>query len=115
MTTEKALDAIEQYIRGSISVNAKAEALAWLALTELKDRSCLEWHETFEDDPSTFPSDDRHVLVSFSNFSGPMIGRWQVDDDGGGAWYVGDMDETFLPDLYVDGWWELPKKPEDKS
>ena len=70
------------------------------------------WHETFEDDPITFPDDDRLVLVSFSNYSVPMLGRWEADDDGG-KWCMGDMDETFTQnDLYVDGWWELPKKLE---
>ena len=76
-------------------------------------KQAFEWHETFEDDPDSFPNDDRQVLVSFSNFSLPMIGRWEVDDDGGGNWYQGDMDDTFLQDgLVVDGWWDLPKKPE---
>lgn len=66
------------------------------------------WHEVFEDDPDSFPDDDRLILVSFSNYTVPLLGRF-ID----GAFYVGDMDETFLSnDLFVDGWWELPKKPE---
>ena len=66
------------------------------------------WHEIFEDDPDSFPDDDRPVLVSFSNFTEPMLGRF-ID----GAFCIGDMDETFVSNnLFVDGWWELPKKPE---
>ena len=69
----------------------------------------MEWHELIEDDESTFPNNDRAVLVSFSNFSLPMIGRYWDN-----AFHVGDMDETFLEnDLFVDGWWELPKKPKE--
>ena len=72
----------------------------------------IYWHEIFEDDPITFPDDDRLVLVSFSNYSVPMLGRWEADDDGG-KWCMGDTDETFIQnDLCVDGWWELPKKLE---
>ena len=71
-----------------------------------------QWHECFEDDPNSFPDDDRNVLVSFSNFSLSIIGQWRVDDNGSGCWYLGDTDETFLSEgLFVDGWWELPIKP----
>ena len=70
------------------------------------------WHETFEDDPITFPDDDRLVLVSFSNCDMPMIGRWRTDDSGG-RWCIGDLTLTFQQNgLFVDGWWELPGKPE---
>lgn len=72
-----------------------------------------QWHECFEDGPNSFPDDDRNVLVSFSNFSLSIIGQWRVDDNGSGCWYLGDTDETFLSEgLFVDGWWELPRKPE---
>lgn len=72
----------------------------------------LTWHECFDDDPASFPDDERNVLVSFSNFSLSIIGQWRVDENGAGCWYLGDTDETFLSeDLFVDGWWELPKKP----
>lgn len=46
----------------------------------------LQWHECFEDDPSSFPDDDRNVLVSFSNFSLSIIGQWRVDEDSSGCW-----------------------------
>lgn len=70
------------------------------------------WNQVFEDDLSTFPDSERDVLVSFRNCNGAMIGQWRVDEDGGGSWYVGDTDETFLEHgLFVDGWWEMPVKP----
>ena len=72
-----------------------------------------EWHEIFEDDLTTFPDSDRNVLVTFSNFSLQIIGQWRHDPDEGGCWYLGDTDETFISEgLFVDGWWELPEKPE---
>lgn len=33
------------------------------------------------------PVDDRYVLVSFSNFSVPSIGRYVESNDGGGIFY----------------------------
>ena len=80
-----------------------------LGLGEQPDHA---WHECFEDDPASFPDNDRNVLVSLSNFSLSIIGQWRVDDNGSGCWYLGDTDETFLSEgLLVDGWWELPRKP----
>ena len=76
----------------------------------------LVWHECFDEDPASFPDNERNVLVSFSNFSLSILGQWRVDEDGAGCWYLGNTDETFLSeDLYVDGWWELPKKPEGRE
>lgn len=73
-----------------------------------------EWHEIFEDDPTTYPDNNRSVLVSFSNLDTVMIGRWWSDPNTGGVWLTRDMSETFLQhDLFVDGWWELPKKPKE--
>ena len=64
-----------------------------------------EYHDTSFGD--NFPDSDRLVLVNFSNFSEPMLGRWYDNN-----WHIGDMEETFLEsNLYVDGWWELPEKP----
>lgn len=56
------------------------------------------------------PDPDKHILVSFENFSLPMIGRYTVDDDDGGTFRVGDEDESFIEhDLFVNAWMELPK------
>lgn len=56
------------------------------------------------------PDPDKHILVSFFNFSLPMIGRYTVDDDDGGTFRVGDEDESFVEhDLYVNAWMPLPK------
>lgn len=56
------------------------------------------------------PDPDKHILVSFENFSLPMIGRYTVDDDDGGTFRVGDEDESFVEhDLYVNAWMPLPE------
>ena len=92
----------------------------YAAINDVKHAPIVEpelvWHECFDEDPNSFPDDSRNVLVSFSNFSLSIIGQWRVDEDGAGCWYLGDTDETFLSEgLFVDGWWELPKKPERRE
>ena len=59
------------------------------------------------------PSDNRFVLLSFSNFSLPMIGRYEWQEDGSGNWYLGDCDEEdtcLANDLFVNAWMPLPKQ-----
>lgn len=58
------------------------------------------------------PSDDRYILLSFENFSLPMVGRFTDN-----AFYLGDCDgeDTCSADgLFVNAWMELPDpyKPE---
>lgn len=56
------------------------------------------------------PDPDKYILVSFFNFSIPMIGRYTVDDNDGGTFRMGDEDESFGEhDLYVNAWMPLPK------
>lgn len=57
------------------------------------------------------PSDDRFVLLSFSNCA-PLIGRYEQQADGSGNWYIGDCDEAdtcIANDLFVNAWMELPE------
>lgn len=35
------------------------------------------------------PESADYVLMSFENFSLPAIGRYEVNDEGDGAWYLG--------------------------
>ena len=59
-----------------------------------------------------FPEEDEYVLMSFENFTLPMTGRYEKDNDGGGAWYVGDddgCDTCSSQDLFVNAWLPLPK------
>lgn len=63
------------------------------------------------------PSDGRFVLLSFSNFTLPLVGRYEQQEDGSGNWYIGDCDEEdtcIANDLYVNAWMELPKPYEEE-
>ena len=113
---------------------AKAKDLATKLLVRNKDGIFVEYKEPFatiecetEDDlkqiqeamrqykgwipiEEALPDPDEHILVSFENFSIPMIGRYTVDDDDSGTFRIGDVDETFIEnDLYVNAWMPLPE------
>lgn len=58
------------------------------------------------------PEDDRYILLSFENFSLPLVGRYE-ENEKGGAFYLGDCDEEdtcISNDLYVNAWMYLPER-----
>ena len=62
----------------------------------------------------SIPSDDRYVLLSFENFSLPVVGRYE-ESEKGGAFYCGDEEETLVSqDLFVNAWMELPERYKGK-
>ena len=61
------------------------------------------------------PETDKYILLSFSNFSIPCVGRYE-DDENGGAFYVGDDDETCVSqDIFVNAWMHLPTPYQPKG
>lgn len=57
------------------------------------------------------PEPGKKVLLSFVNFTQPVIGRYEEDDDGGGNFYEGDSDEPLIQfDLFVNAWMPLPER-----
>lgn len=56
------------------------------------------------------PENDTYILLSFENFSVPCIGRYEVDEDNGGAFYPGDEDKSYSSyGLFVNAWMPLPE------
>ena len=56
------------------------------------------------------PEPDQYILVSFSNFSLPDIGRYEQDADGNGAFYPGDDDRSYSSiNVFVNAWMSLPE------
>lgn len=56
-----------------------------------------------------YPDTSDYILLSFSNFTIPVVGRWEEDEDGG-AFYVGDDTESCVSHgMIVNAWQELPK------
>lgn len=72
-----------------------------------EDEQNSRWIPTNEKLPET----EDYVLMSFENFSIPAIGRYEVNDDGDGAWYLGDCDDgdtCCSAGLFVNAWMPLP-------
>ena len=64
--------------------------------------------------------EDEYVLMSFENFTLPIIGRYEKDNDGGGAWYIGDddgCDTCSSQNLFVNAWMPLPEsyRPDEEE
>ena len=50
------------------------------------------------------PNSDNYILLSFANFSIPMVGRYETDENGG-AFYIGDENETCVSHgIFVNAW-----------
>ena len=60
------------------------------------------------------PPDEKYILLSFKNFSLPVVGRYEVDEDGGAAFYEGDSDRSCSSyGLFVNAWMPLPEPYRD--
>lgn len=56
------------------------------------------------------PKDNKYILLSFENFSIPCVGRYEEDETGSGAYYIGDEDVSCLSqELFVNAWQPLPE------
>ena len=55
------------------------------------------------------PEDESYILVSFENYTGLDIARYEEDDEGG-SFYPGDDDEPYSKyGIYVNAWMPLPE------
>lgn len=56
------------------------------------------------------PETDDYILVSFSNSTLPDIGRYEADKDGGGTFFPGDEERSYVSyGLFVNAWMPLPE------
>ena len=61
------------------------------------------------------PKTSDYILLSFSNFSVPMVGRYEENEDGG-AYYIGDEDKSCVSqDIFVNAWQPLPEPYQPKG
>lgn len=89
--------------------------LAWIekAVDDVKPAESRDgWIRIDPDLPmeeQTLPDDDTYVLLSFSNYSLPTIGRCKKDE-GGCSFFAGDDDIPLASEgIIVNGWQPLPE------
>lgn len=60
------------------------------------------------------PKDDSYILLSFSNYSVPIVGRYESYEDGSGNFFAGDEEIPLIKqDMIVNAWMRLPECMED--
>ena len=92
-------------------VNDFSKSQASRLMKELQEeREKHQWIPVTEQ----LPEPETYVLVSFSNFSLPIIGRYDENEEGG-AWFAGDEDESLTSqDMFVNAWMPLPEVYREK-
>ena len=101
---EKILEEIDIKISGSMG--RKREGLS-----EARDIIRKHMNDGWITVKERLPEDDKYILLSFENFSLPLVGRYDEDTEGG-AFYLGDCDEEdtcISMDLLVNAWMPLPE------
>ena len=77
------------------------------AMADLEEQGKLlkEWIPSEEP-----PESGKYVLLSFENFSIPLVGQYKEDEEGAGAFYIGDDEESCISqDIIVNAWMALPE------
>ncbi len=54
------------------------------------------------------PEKEGYILLSFENFSIPLVGRYEEDENGGTYYIGGEVATCLSQDLYVNAWMILP-------
>lgn len=111
LTPEQIREMDELYHEKCIEVKRLKDRLAhaedqWSVWSEAYQKDVRAWIPVEEQ----LPKEDRFVLLSFDNFSMPLIGRYEIDEDGG-SFYVGDDEESCSSQrLFVNAWMPLPER-----
>ena len=92
-------------------VNDFSKSQASRLMKELQEeREKHQWIPVTEQ----LPEPETYALVSFSNFSLPIIGRYDENEEGG-VWFAGDDDEPLVSqDMFVNAWMPLPEVYREK-
>lgn len=107
---EKILDRIDSYIEDAKSEGdfsyIKPFEIAKIAVQEVAEEYNGGWIPIEE----KLPPDDKYILLSFFNFSIPIVGRYEEYEDGSGNFFAGDENETLISqNMYVNAWQPLPE------
>ena len=94
---------------GRIQVGSAVNKLAEYEDLEEQGKLLKEWIPSEKP-----PACGKYVLLSFENFSVPLVGRYEEDEEGDGAFYVGDDEESCISqNIIVNAWMPLPELYKD--
>lgn len=106
MTEQEAIKQLKMQRTFAYGSDAKILGMAIQALEKQIQKQNDGWISIDERLPDT----DNYILLSFSNFTNPIVGRYETEEDGNGSFYIGDEMETCLSqDLFVNAWQPLPE------
>ena len=118
---EKILERLEVLIEESYyeategSHNAGIRNNAYHEVKKIVQEVAEEYKDGWVPIDEKLPPDDSYILLSFSNYSVPIVGRYEEDEDGGGNFFAGDEDKPLISqDLFVNAWMPLPKPYEEE-
>lgn len=101
---EKILEEIDTKIAGSMGKKREG-------LLEARDVIRKHMNDGWIPVEEWLPDNAKYILLSFTNFPVPSIGRYEKDTEGG-AFYLGDCDEDdtcISMNLFVNAWMPLPE------
>lgn len=114
-TLKKILEEIDIKVAGSMG--KKREGL--LEAQDIIRKHMNDGYDGWIPVDERLPDNAEYILLSFTNFPAPSIGRYEKDTEGG-AFYLGDCDEAdtcISMNLFVNAWMPLPEpyQPESKE
>ena len=100
---------IKEYFKNKVSEKVDAWDLVDICADLQKIIDELESH-MWNPVEESLQSDDRYVLLSFENYTGIDIGRYEESKDGG-AFYPGDDEKSYVSyGIFVNAWMDLPER-----
>lgn len=103
---KKLIDELKQ--RGMIADNEYGNAMVDMIESQSKIGGWIPCSERL-------PENDNYILLSFENFTIPLVGRYE-EDESGGAFYVGDDEESCISqNIIVNAWRELPEQYKEQA
>lgn len=112
---EKVVEQLEEESKIALEMNESGiyaglqraiEIVKTACSSDFKEKTNDDWISVHE----RFPDTNECILLSFENAEDIEIGKYKVDKDGNGVFYIGDEYQTCLSqDLFVNAWKPLPQ------
>ena len=111
---ERFVELHERYVNQYGVVGGNPRAFSVKECMEIVQEVAEEYKDGWIPIDEKLPPDDSFILLSFSNFSVPIVGRYEETEDGGN-FFAGDEDEPLISqDLFVNAWMPLQKPYEEE-